>query len=123
MGEKGYTYFGEVFDRIVHSRGSSQSAFAREARGLGYDYTQGSVSNWIRGVHGAPRELPTVADRIYGLSEDEWTELGLAFAYGQRPTKEDLEDIREFRRFYRRLLDVEATSRDESGGVGQGRED
>lgn len=121
MGDRGYTYFGEVFDRIVRSRGSSQSAFAREARELGYDYTQGSVSNWIRGVHGAPRELPTVADRVYGLSEDEWRELGLAFAYGQRPTKEDLEDILEFKEFYKRLLDAEGKG--DAGEIGRGLED
>ncbi len=115
MEGKGYTYFGEVFDRIVRSRRSSQSAFARKAQALGYDYTQSSVSNWVRGVHGAPRDLPTVADVVYGLTEEEWEELGLAYAYGQRlPTKEDLEDIREFREFYRRLLESE---REASGGV------
>lgn len=113
MEGKGYTYFGEVFDRIVRSRRSSQSAFARKARALGYDYTQSSVSNWVRGVHGAPRDLPTVADVVYGLSEEEWEELGLAYAYGQRlPTREDLEDIREFREFYRRLLESERKASD-----------
>lgn len=113
MEGKGYTYFGEVFDRIVRSRRSSQSAFARKARALGYDYTQSSVSNWVRGVHGAPRDLPTVADVVYGLTEEEWEELGLAYAYGQRlPTKEDLEDIREFREFYRRLLESERKASD-----------
>ena len=117
MEGRGYTYFGEVFDRIVRSRRSSQSAFAREARALGYDYTQSSVSNWVRGVHGAPRDLPTVADAIYGLSEEEWEELGLAFAYGQRlPTREDLEDIREFREFYRRLLEAEKEAQGTSPG-------
>lgn len=70
-------------------------------------------------MHGAPRDLPTVADRICGLSEDEWMELGLAFAYGQRLPEEDLEDIREFMRFYRRLLDAEAASRGEMGEVGE----
>lgn len=115
MEGKGYTYFGEVFDRIVRSRRSSQSAFARKARALGYDYTQSSVSNWVRGVHGAPRDLPTVADVVYGLTEEEWGELGLAYAYGQRlPTREDLEDIREFREFYRQLLESE---RETSEGV------
>jgi hypothetical protein len=115
---RGYTYFGEVFDRIVRSRRSSQSAFARKARALGYDYTQSSVSNWVRGVHGAPRDLPTVADVVYGLTEEEWEELGLAYAYGQRlPTKEDLEDIREFREFYRRLLESERKASD--GVVGE----
>lgn len=118
MEGKGYTYFGEVFDRIVRSRRSSQSAFARKARALGYDYTQSSVSNWVRGVHGAPRDLPTVADVVYGLTEEEWEELGLAYAYGQRlPTKEDLEDIREFREFYRRLLESERKASD--GVVGE----
>jgi len=115
---RGYTYFGEIFDRIVRSRGSSQSAFARKARAMGYDYTQSSVSNWVRGVHGAPRDLPTVVDAVYELSEEEWGELGLAFAYGQRlPTREDLEDIREFRRFYRRLLEAEkgASGRSQGG--------
>ncbi len=118
MGEKSYTYFGEVFDRIVRSRGSSQSAFARTAQELGYDYTQGSVSNWIRGVHGAPRDLPTVTDRIYGLSKEERLELGLAFAYGQRLSEEDLEDILEFREFYQRLLEAES----EAARVGRSRE-
>lgn len=118
MGEKSYTYFGEVFDRIVRSRGSSQSAFARTAQELGYDYTQGSVSNWIRGVHGAPRDLPTVTDRIYGLSKEERLELGLAFAYGQRLSEEDLEDILEFREFYQRLLETES----EAARVGRSRE-
>lgn len=118
MEGKGYTYFGEVFDRIVRSRRSSQSAFARKARALGYDYTQSSVSNWVRGVHGAPRDLPTVADVVYGLTEEEWEELGLAYAYGQRlPTREDLEDIREFREFYRRLLESERKASD--GVVGE----
>lgn len=116
MDGKGYTYFGEVFDRIVRSRSSSQSAFARRARELGYDYTQSSVSNWMRGVHGAPRDLPTVADVVYGLTEGEWEELGLAYAYGQRLPQEDLEDIREFREFYRRLLEAEKQVPD--GGVG-----
>lgn len=118
MEGKGYTYFGEVFDRIVRSRRSSQSAFARKARALGYDYTQSSVSNWVRGVHGALRDLPTVADVVYGLTEEEWEELGLAYAYGQRlPTREDLEDIREFREFYRRLLESERKALD--GVVGE----
>lgn len=119
MEGKGYTYFGEVFDRIVRSRRSSQSAFARKAQALGYDYTQSSVSNWVRGVHGAPRDLPTVADVVYGLTEEEWEELGLAYAYGQRlPTREDLEDIREFREFYRRLLESERKASD--GVVSEG---
>ncbi len=118
MEGKGYTYFGEVFDRIVRSRRSSQSAFARKARALGYDYTQSSVSNWVRGVHGAPRDLPTVADVVYGLTEEEWEELGLAYAYGQRlPTKENLEDIREFREFYRQLLESQRKASD--GVVGE----
>ena len=67
----------------MQSRGASQSAFAREAQALGYDYTQSSVLR---------------------ASEEGWEDLGLAFAYGQRlPVGEDLEDIREFREFYTAL--------------------
>lgn len=102
-----YTYFGEVLYRILRSRGSSQSALAREARDEGYDYRQNSVSNWMRGVHPAPRDLPSLMDRLYRLSEDEWLELGLAFAYGQRVSREDLEDVRRFREFYGRTLEAE----------------
>ena len=61
------------------------------------------------------------AHTVYGLSQDEWTELGLAFAYGQRPTKEDLEDIREFRQSYRRLLEAEGA--DDAGEAEQSRGD
>lgn len=31
----------------------------------------------------------------------------MAFAYGQRVSREDLEDVREFRTFYRRMLEEE----------------
>ena len=58
MEDRGYTWFGEVLYRILKERGSSQSALAREARERGLDYRQNSVSNWMRGVHAAPRELP-----------------------------------------------------------------
>lgn len=102
-----YTWFGEVLHGLLRSRGSSQSAFAREARRLGYDYKQNSVSNWMRGVHAAPRDLPGLLDRLYELSEEEWLELGVAFAYGQKLSREDLEDVRAFRRFYRRMLEEE----------------
>lgn len=108
MDGRGYTWFGEVLYRILRSRGSSQSALAREARERGHDYRQNSVSNWMRGVHAAPRDLPTLMDHLYGLSEEEWMELAVAFAYGQRATREDLEDVREFRAFYRRILEEEA---------------
>jgi hypothetical protein len=107
MDSRGYTWFGEVLHRILRSRSSSQSALAREARERGYDYRQNSVSNWMRGVHAAPRDLPNLLDRLYDLSEEEWVELALAFAYGQRAGRQDLEDIKEFRAFYRRLLEEE----------------
>ncbi len=61
----------------------------------------------MRGVHAAPRDLPALLDHLYNLSEEEWVELAVAFAYGQRATREDLEDVREFRGFYRRLLEEE----------------
>ncbi len=108
MDGRDYTWFGEVLYRILHSRGSSQSALAREARDRGHDYRQNSVSNWMRGVHAAPRDLPTLLDHLYDLSEEEWVELAVAFAYGQRASREDLEDVREFRAFYRRMLKEEA---------------
>lgn len=108
MEDRGYTWFGEVLYRILRSRGSSQSAFAREAQARGYDYRQNSISNWMRGVHAAPRDLPALLEHLYDLSRQEWVELALAFAYGQRASRQDLEDVREFRGFYRRLLEQEA---------------
>lgn len=114
---RGYTWFGEVLYRLLRSRGSSQSALAREARERGHDYRQNSVSNWMRGVHAAPRDLPPLLDELYGLSEEEWLELGVSFAYGQRAGREDLEDVREFRRFYRAVLEAEG-----NGGGGAPKE-
>ena len=101
MEEKGYTWFGEVLYRILKERGSSQSALAREARERGLDYRQNSVSNWMRGVHAAPRELPTLVEELYDLRMQEWIELGLAFAYGQRTKRRDLQDLRDFRTRYK----------------------
>lgn len=117
-GGRGYTWFGEVVYGLLRSRGSNQSAFAREARELGYDYRQNSVSNWMRGVHAAPREVPGLLDKLYELSEEEWVELGVAYAYGQKLSREDLEDVRAFRRFYRRMLEEE---RGRGGPEGSGR--
>ncbi|CAA9447690.1 MAG: hypothetical protein AVDCRST_MAG14-570 [uncultured Rubrobacteraceae bacterium] len=102
--DRGYTWFGEVLYGLLRSRGSSQSAFAREARELGYDYRQNSVSNWMRGVHATPTNLPGLLDRMYGLSEEEWLEVGVAYAYGQKLSREDSEDVRRFREFYARVL-------------------
>jgi transcriptional regulator with XRE-family HTH domain len=101
MEEKGYTWFGEVLYRILKERGASQSALAREARERGLDYRQNSVSNWMRGVHAAPRELPTLMEELYDLSAQEWIELGLAFAYGQRVRRRDLGDLHDFRTRYK----------------------
>ena len=101
MEEKGYTWFGEVLYRILKERGSSQSALAREARERGLDYRQNSVSNWMRRVHAAPRELPTLMEELYDLSAQEWIELGLAFAYGQRTKRRDLQDLHDFRTRYK----------------------
>lgn len=94
MDGRGYTWFGEVLYRILKEHGSSQSAFAREAQALGYDYRQNSISNWMRGVHAAPRDLPTLLEHLYDLDDQERMELALAFAYGQSLPKVDLEDIR-----------------------------
>ena len=101
MEDRGYTWFGEVLYRILKERGSSQSALAREARERGLDYRQNSVSNWMRGVHAAPRELPTLVEELYDLSTQEWIELGLAFAYGQRVKRRDLQDLHDFRARYK----------------------
>jgi hypothetical protein len=70
----------------------------------------------MRGVHAAPRDLPPLLDELYDLSEEEWLELGVAFAYGQKASQEDLEDVREFRRFYQRMLESEG----EAGGAESG---
>ncbi|CAN5326490.1 hypothetical protein BH24ACT19_BH24ACT19_21380 [soil metagenome] len=102
--DRGYTWFGEVLYELLQSRGSSQSAFAREARELGYDYRQNSVSNWMRGIHAAPTDLPGLLDRMYGLSDEEWLEVGVAYAYGQKLSREDLEDVRRFREVHARVL-------------------
>jgi transcriptional regulator with XRE-family HTH domain len=104
MKDKGYTWFGEVLYRILKERGSSQSALAREARERGLDYRQNSVSNWMRGVHAAPRELPTLVEELYDLSTQEWIELGLAFAYGQRTKRRDLQGLHDFRARYKYFL-------------------
>ena len=101
MEDKGYTWFGEVLYRILEERGASQSALAREARERGLDYRQNSVSNWMRGVHAAPRELPTLVEELYELSTQEWIELGLAFAYGQRVKRRDLQNLHDFRTRYK----------------------
>jgi transcriptional regulator with XRE-family HTH domain len=104
MEEKGYTWFGEVLYRILKERGASQSALAREAQKRGLDYRQNSVSNWMRGVHAAPRELPTLVEELYELSTQEWIDLGLAFAYGQRIKRRDLQNLHDFRTRYTRLF-------------------
>jgi len=104
MEEKGYTWFGEVLYRILKERGASQSALAREARERGLDYRQNSVSNWMRGVHAAPRELPTLVEELYDLSTQEWIELGLAFAYGQLVKRSDLGDLHDLRTRYKRFF-------------------
>lgn len=104
MEDRGYTWFGEVLYRILKERGSSQSALAREARERGLDYRQNSVSNWMRGVHAAPRELPTLMEELYDLSAQEWIDLGLAFAYGQRVKRRDLQDLHDFSSRYKRFF-------------------
>jgi hypothetical protein len=50
-----------------------------------------------------PRELPTLVEELYELSPQEWIDLGLAFAYGQRIKRRDLEDLHDFRTRYTRL--------------------
>lgn len=113
LANDGYTYFGYVFDRLLRSRGYNQSTFAAECRRLGLrlrgpfkerEIGQRSVSDWMRGRTTCPREVPIYADTILGLSEEEWAEFGLAFAYGQTVPKDNFEDLFEFRKFYRARL-------------------
>jgi transcriptional regulator with XRE-family HTH domain len=104
MEDRGYTWFGEVLYRILKERGASQSALAREARQRGLDYRQNSVSNWMRGVHAAPRELPTLVEELYELSTQEWIDLALAFAYGQRVWRRDLQDLHDLRTRYKHFF-------------------
>ena len=98
-----YTYFGEVFDSLVRSRGYSQSQLAAEMSALAasmpelYEvrqYRQNSISQWMQGLHGCPRDVPSLLDEILVLTKTERRELALAYAYGQRMTTE------EFRRFW-----------------------
>jgi len=106
-GNMGFTYFGDVLARILNERDSNQSNLARELRARGRSTRQSSVSEWMSGEHYCPGWFPVTLDEIYDLSEEEWYELGVAFAYGQRLSKEDVEDVREFREFYRRQLEKE----------------
>jgi len=104
MEDRDYTWFGEVLYRILKQRGANQSVLAREARKRGLDYRQNSVSNWMRGVHAAPRELPTLVEQLYELSTQEWIDLALAFAYGQRIKRSDLGDLHDPRTRYKRFF-------------------
>lgn len=103
----GFTYFGDVLARVLDGRGSNQSKLASELRARGRSTRQSSVSEWMSGEHSCPGWFPFTLDDIYDLSEEEWYELGVAFAYGQRLSREDIEDVREFREFYRRQLEEE----------------
>jgi hypothetical protein len=74
----------------------------------------------MRGRTACPREVPIYADTILDLSEEEWAEFGLAFAYGQTVPKEDFEDLFEFRKFYRAKLPGSDGSRKGEGKAGRG---
>jgi len=115
LADGGYTFFGRFFDRLLESRGLNQSTFAAECRRRGFrvgrpgkqrDVGQRSVSDWMRGYAACPREIPTYADAILVLSDREWGDFGVAYAYGQTVPEEDFGDLLEFRKFYRaRLLE------------------
>jgi hypothetical protein len=122
LANGGYTYFGRFFDRLLESRGYNQSTFAAECRrrkfrvgrpGKQRDIGQRSISDWMRGHAACPREVPTYADAILGLSEEEWAEFGVAYAYGQTVPEEDFEDLLEFRKVYRSELDGESLDESE----------
>jgi hypothetical protein len=113
LADGGYTYFGRFFDRLLESRGYNQSTFAAECRQRGFkvgrpgtqrDIGQRSISDWMRGYAACPREVPIYADAILVLSEEEWAEFGVAYAYGQTVPEEDFEDLPEIRKYYRTRL-------------------
>ena len=116
LADGGYTFFGRFFDDLLESRGYNQSTFAAECRrrkfkvgrpGKQRDVGQRSISDWMRGLTVCPREIPTYADAILGLSDTEWTDFGLAYAYGQTIPEWEFEDLLEFRKFYRAELSEE----------------
>jgi hypothetical protein len=51
-----------------------------------------------------PRDLPMLVEELYDLSTQEWIDLGLAFAYGQRIKRKVLEDLHDFRTRYSRFF-------------------
>jgi hypothetical protein len=113
LADGGYTYFGRFFDRLLESRGYNQSTFAAECRRRGFkvgrpgtqrDIGQRSISDWMRGYAACPREVPTYADAILDLSDEEWAEFGVAYAYGQTMLEKDIEDLLEFRKSYHARL-------------------
>ena len=113
LADGGYTYFGRFFDRLLESRGYNQSTFAAECRRRGFkvgrpgtqrDIGQRSISDWMRGYAACPREVPTYADAILDLSDEEWAEFGVAYAYGQTMLEKDIEDMLEFRKSYHARL-------------------
>ena len=101
MEEKGYTWFGEVLYRILNERGSSQSALAREAPrawpGLPAELRLQLDARRTRGAAGAAY----AGGGALRADTQEWIELGLAFAYGQRVRRRDLQDLRDFRTRYK----------------------
>lgn len=114
--EGGYTYFGQVFDRFLDSRGYNQSTFAAECRRRGYkvgrpesqrDLGQRSVSDWMRGKTACPREVPAYADAILDFTEEERGEFGLAYAYGQTVWEEEYREYPGFWEFYRKEKEIE----------------
>jgi hypothetical protein len=114
LADGGYSFFGRFFDRLLESRGLNQSTFAAECRrrkfkvgrpGKQRDVNQRSLSDWMRGITTCPREIPTYADAILVLSEEEWAGFALAYAYGQTVPEGEFEDMLEFRKFYRTKLD------------------
>jgi hypothetical protein len=124
LANEGYTYFGDVFDRLLRSRGYNQSTFAAECRRRGLklrgpfkerEIGQRSISDWMHGRTSCPREVPIYADAVLSLSEEEWAEFGLAFAYGQTVPKEDFETLFEIRKFYRAKLPEESGDRESEG--------
>ena len=128
LANGGYSFFGRFFDRLLESRGLNQSTFAAECRrrklrvgrpGKQRDIGQRSVSDWMRGITACPREVPTYADAILVLSEEEWSGFALAYAYGQT-VPEEFEDLLKFREFYRAELAEEDLGESEDRAAKRG---
>lgn len=96
------THFGSVFERLLEDRKYSQSSFARECQRRGFrvdsqSIIQQSVSNWLTGYRGCPRQIPLYVERILAPTDQEWLEFAVAYTYGQTLTPDEFRGRRDER--------------------------